>query len=75
MQFYYAEEPASPLDFNDDDAGDNGGVRDSDHLAGDSFCAVSTSAALAAKSMAPAISRAGAFRELTHSITRAAVVR
>ena len=67
MQFYYVEEPASPLDFDDNDG------RDRDHRGGgdygggeDSFCAVAAAAAAAGagKSMAPAISRAGAFREL-----------
>ena len=73
MQFYYAEEPASPLDFDRFD-GDDGGRDPRDGRGGeeDSFYTVSATASVAAKSMAPAISRAGAFRELTHSLRSAA---
>ena len=61
MQFYYAEEPASPLDFdNDDDEGL--------YYQRDALCA--SESAAKARSMAPAISRAGAFRELSHSLAR-----
>ena len=59
MQFYYAEEPASPLDFDNDDGDDDRHQRDA-------FCAGESAAR--AKSMAPAISRAGAFREPSHSL-------
>ena len=62
MQFYYAEEPASPLDF------DNDGDDDRDRHQRDAFCAAESAAR--AKSMAPAISRAGAFREPSHSLAR-----
>ena len=58
MQFYYAEEPASPLDFDNDD----------DRHQRDALCAMESAAR--AKSMAPAISRAGAFREPSHSLAR-----
>ena len=53
MQFYYAEEPASPLDF--DDEGEQ------------TVAAAAAPSAAAAKSMAPAINRAGAFREELHA--------
>ena len=56
MQFYYAEEPASPLDFDNDD--DEGLYYQRDAA----LCAAESAAK--ARSMAPAISRAGAFREL-----------
>ena len=72
MQFYYAEEPASPLDFDRFDGDDGRDPRDGRGGEEDSFYAVSATASVAAKSMAPAISRAGAFRELTHSLRSAA---
>ena len=58
MQFYFAEEPASPLDFDNDEEDIYRDLRDIH--AEDSPTSAS---AAKAKSMAPAISRAGAFRE------------